>query len=70
MYEAPSITQTPTPKDHKNTLKNAPSRPVYSETYAQHQASKHATIRITIITITNASTKLGPGDEFGAGQRA
>ena len=70
MYEAPSITQTPTLKDPKNALKNAPSRHVYSETSAQHQASQNATIHIAIITVTNASTKLGQRDEFGARQRA
>ena len=30
MYEAPSLTQTRTPKDPQNALKDAPSRRVYS----------------------------------------
>jgi len=42
MHEAPSITQTPTPKDPKNALKNAPSRHVYSDNIKHQNMQQYA----------------------------
>jgi hypothetical protein len=42
MLEAPSITQTPTPKDPKNALKNAPSRHVYSDNIKHQNMQQYA----------------------------
>jgi hypothetical protein len=65
MHEANSITQTPTPKDPKNALKNAPSRHVYSETTTHETPTNNASPMRPIINPSDASPKLGSKIEFG-----
>jgi hypothetical protein len=65
MHEAPSITQTPTPKDPKKAPKNATSRHVYSETTTRQTPTKNASAMKLIINPSDASPKLGPQIEFG-----